>query len=148
MPSLNRYVIAYHDEQFREKFNSRVEVGNVVETDCWRWIGTINNNTGYGQISYGYGGLLAHRFMYMITTGHYPASLEIHHICGNKWCVSPYHLEALTHLQHSWVDKDSAYCPNGHIRSPENALARKDGYYACKICKSTQSREYRSRKSK
>lgn len=101
---------------------------------------------GYGNINYKREGLLAHRLMYVLVTGKYPLGYDIHHICSNKWCVSPYHLEAITRSQHLTITKRSTYCKNGHERSLENTLIRRGGKYDCKICHRLRARKYRKSK--
>lgn len=105
MDIIERYAAAYHDEEFHLRFYKYIELGCRPEIDCWRWMGYITRY-GYGQIAYGYKRLSAHRFMYTLVTGRYPFNLEIHHICGNRWCVSPYHLEALTYREHRSTRRD------------------------------------------
>lgn len=73
----------------------------VVEekSGCWRWLGKIHKN-GYGQINAGgkYGKILwAHRVSFGLFIGPIPAGKEIDHLCRNKWCVNPMHLDPVTH---------------------------------------------------
>jgi hypothetical protein len=54
---------------------------------CWFWQGHTGN--GYGRFR----GERAHRFAYRIAKGPIPGDLLIRHLCGNKLCVNPHHLE-------------------------------------------------------
>jgi hypothetical protein len=66
------------------------------QDDCWEWRGS-RNPRGYGKIS-NKGKLLgAHRVSYEIHKGQIPDGLEIDHLCRNRWCVNPDHLEAVSH---------------------------------------------------
>jgi hypothetical protein len=64
-------------------------------SDCWEWKGKISKTTGYGNKQFDGKTLLAHRWMYSIFNGHIDESLVIDHLCGNKSCVNPKHLEAV-----------------------------------------------------
>ena len=66
------------------------------QSDCWEWKGKINMNTGYGHKQFNKKTILAHRWMYSIFNGHIDDSLVIDHLCGNRSCVNPTHLEAVT----------------------------------------------------
>lgn len=64
---------------------------------CWEWLGS-KNDLGYGQ--YGVAGRIrrAHRVAYCIDSGAaIPTNLELDHLCRNRGCVRPSHLEAVTH---------------------------------------------------
>ena len=40
--------------------------------------------------------VMAHRFAYEEYVGPIPDGLQIDHLCRNKWCVNPEHLEPVT----------------------------------------------------
>ena len=63
--------------------------------DCIEWTGTITTN-GYGQSIKILGETGAHRIAYTLTFGEVPAGLELDHLCRNRRCVNPYHLEPVT----------------------------------------------------
>ena len=63
---------------------------------CWRWLGKIQKTTGYGCKQSGGRTLLAHRWMYQIFNGWIPKDRQIDHLCKNRWCVNPDHLEPVT----------------------------------------------------
>lgn len=62
---------------------------------CWQWQG-CTNGTGYGQISLDAKMRYAHRLAYELMVGPIPEGLVIDHLCRNKGCVNPDHLEAVT----------------------------------------------------
>lgn len=77
-------------------------VGYVIqENGCWEWTGTISRE-GYGRKTIRVSGRrrseYAHRWMYQAKIGPIPAGAELDHLCRNRKCVNPAHLEAVSHL--------------------------------------------------
>lgn len=66
-------------------FWAKVEI--VGTAMCWRWTGQLTN--GYGRFR----GERAHRYAYRLHKGPVPEGMMIRHLCGNKLCVNPAHLE-------------------------------------------------------
>ena len=66
-----------------------------VSGDCWEWTGATNSR-GYGCLVRDKRGYLAHRYAYTLAVGPIPDGLTIDHLCGNKRCVRPEHLEPVT----------------------------------------------------
>lgn len=89
---------------FRKRFLSKI----LKTPNCWIWKAYIGKN-GYGEIGLGDRKLfLAHRISYELHKGKIPNGLHIDHLCFNRACVNPNHLEAVSQKvnnQRSWNHK-------------------------------------------
>jgi hypothetical protein len=66
------------------------------KTPCWLWTGTTCR--GYARIKINKKGRPAHRVIYERETGIIIESgMKLDHLCGNKCCVNPEHLEQVSH---------------------------------------------------
>jgi len=120
----------YRNEPIEKRFGDRY----VVRSDgCWGWTGGIHH-TGYGMFSWGGRWELAHRVSYRLHTGQMPP--EIDHLCRNKACVNPGHLEAVTHsenLRRHYALTVTA-CPHGHVYDEANTVVWR-GVRKCRECR-------------
>jgi hypothetical protein len=98
--------------------------------ECWEWDG-FHATTGYGRFSIAHGvSKTAHRAVYEILSGPIPDGMELDHLCNNRGCVNPAHLEPKTHLDNTRRGKFAehgsslTHCKNGHERTPENQMRR------------------------
>lgn len=80
-----------------DRFMVRVDISE--ETGCWNW--TTGLLDGYGCFSLNGRGISAHRFSYMYFKGPIPEGLHIDHLCKNRRCCNPSHLEAVTQQENS-----------------------------------------------
>lgn len=76
-----------------ERFWAKVEKS---DGGCWEW--TAAKEKGYGRFGLGYqkGGVPAHRWAYEELVGPIPKGLQLDHLCRNRGCVNPEHLEPVT----------------------------------------------------
>ena len=127
-----------------------VERGDVQDNGCWRWKKQIKDN-GYGVLHWIIEGekkkLHAHRFSYVLFKGEIPDELEIDHLCRNRWCVNPEHLEAVCREVNirrgvSPAAKRAAQtlCKRGHSLSGDN-LYRRTKWRTCLTCQSLHNRK-------
>lgn len=79
-----------------DRLIERIEVGGHGE--CWEWRGPTFN-TGYGAISAGGRSgkaLLTHRVVWQSFVGELPEDMTIDHLCMNRRCQNPDHLEMVS----------------------------------------------------
>lgn len=136
-----------------ERFWNKVDRRSPSE--CWPWQGT-RDYKGYGKF-YANGKatlpVLAHRFSYELAKGPMPAALVTDHLCRNRACVNPAHLEAVTSrintLRGDTIAAAHAaktHCPQGHPYAGDNLKINSKGSRECRICARKTAREYARRK--
>lgn len=76
-----------HNRRYKSPL-SMFEIDN--KSGCWNWRGHLSKGYGY------FGPRVAHRVVYEKVIGKIPDGLQIDHLCLNKRCVNPKHLEPVT----------------------------------------------------
>ncbi len=86
------------DEQ-RERFWSKVNKdGGEANPHCWIWGAAIATN-GYGRWTARPRQYAAHRVAYALLVEDVSSGLDLDHLCRNRACVNPAHLEPVTRLE-------------------------------------------------
>lgn len=136
-----------------QRFFAKVE-GSPGYEDCWIWVGA-SNKIGYG-LFYGGGGrgglhMGSHRWSWEFFNGPIPDGLQLDHLCQNKRCVNPWHLEPVTaavnnsRKLHPWSD---GTCTKGlHPMTEEMIYVFGNGSRTCRGCKNESwNARYHARK--
>ena len=112
------------------RFRSRVQ----ETATCWHWLGYFSN--GYGKITIRKKKMYAHRIAWQLAFGAIPTNRVINHLCENRRCVNPAHLE-LTTTQGNllYAYRNNTPCPKGHAYDPDNRVKGEwRGRGSCKQC--------------
>jgi hypothetical protein len=112
--------------------------------DCWLWLGGRNSKkpTAYGRLYIGERPVLAHRFVYTLYRGPIPDGHSLDHLCRNRLCVNPAHLEPVSPRTNTMrspiapaaINARRTHCKNGHPFSDTNTRVVARGYRVCKAC--------------
>lgn len=83
----------------------------------------------------------AHRFSYEFANGPVPDGLQLDHLCRNRLCVNPGHIEPVTQrvnmlrgISPAAENARKTHCMNGHPLIGTNLVLRKSGSRGCRHC--------------
>jgi hypothetical protein len=136
---LTRYTLSEEDSVWL-----RVEKSE----DCWEWRGAMFRN-GYGRFDRrGPRRIcMAHRLVYEYVKGPIPEGLDLDHLCRNRRCVNPDHLEPVTRRVNLMrgetlirANAKKTHCRNGHAFTPENLSPEFPGRRVCLICRTANKK--------
>jgi hypothetical protein len=134
------------ERRFSKKFMPEPNSG------CWLWAGAIWQN-GYGAFYLRGKNQTAHRAAYEIRHGKPIDGLEIDHLCRNRCCVNPDHLEmvstqtnTLRGIGATAVNKRKIHCSRGHEYTSENTRLSPAGRRFCIKCKAFYNAKYKAQK--
>ena len=124
--------------------------------ECWEWTGA-RISTGYGRIRINGRTASAHRTVYELFVKPIPDGLTIDHLCRNRACMNPRHMEPVSHKVNTLrgntvgaVNQQKMTCPKGHTYDRESFNGRyRDGTRKrrryCSICIKETQKHWRAR---
>jgi len=103
---------------------------------CWAWTGCLNSR-GYGCVAVNGKSQLAHRRAYELLVGPIAAGLQIDHLCRNKCCCNPDHLEPVDPKTNmARTDRsEKTLCINGHRLVGDNLIVKQAGASRIRNCR-------------
>ena len=133
-----------------KRFWDKVEIDNPHS--CWEWRACLTIE-GYGWFTNQGTQVLAHRFAYELVRGTIPDGLTIDHLCRNKHCANPFHLEIVSRQENirRWNDQRvvKTHCSKDHELTEENTyINKKTNQRRCKRCEAINRSRYRRMKRK
>lgn len=119
----------------------------LVVGNCWVWQSPLDRD-GYGSFHFARKTRRAHRAAWFLYRGPIPAGMVVNHVCKNRACVNPQHLELLTARENALQDSLSpaslnarkTHCPKGH---PFDRVYGKQRY--CSVCEGAKSKRLRAK---
>lgn len=133
-------------EELPERIRKKIRVDD--DTGCWRWIAAIDRH-GYGLIQIKNRVWRSHRAVYEAAVGPIAAGLCCDHLCRNRWCCNPKHIELVTRVENTMrgnappaVWARTEYCPTCGSKMESGKTKKR----LCRSCyRKTKARYFRTR---
>jgi len=132
------------------------KVDRRSDEECWVWTAATAGK-GYGKFWVAGRLLHAHRFSYELLRAPIPEGLTIDHLCRNKLCVNPAHMEVVTRGENSRRGGGGAAsgrhkrslreCSNGHEYTLDNVYLNRRGHRECRTCRRAAGIRYLTKKA-
>lgn len=119
----------------------------IPECGCFAWLGTLSSS-GYAKVTYNEGGKRKIGRVTRLLLRPVPDDMEVDHLCHQRWCVNPDHLEVVTHLENirrhfAWKVANRRFCEKHGV------LLRCYGRFrVCPDCKVERHRKWKEERRK
>ena len=136
------------DPERIELFWSKVDKSG----DCWVWTGCLFS-TGYGSFydRSRKNNRATHAIAYELCVGKVPEGLQLDHLCRNRACCNPAHLEPVTRRENllrgntvTAANAKKTHCKYGHEFTDDNTKRDKHGKRYCRLCNTERMRAWRA----
>lgn len=139
---------------------ARLEQHRKVDskTGCWIWTGALSNGYGRATLARPRRQVCVHKAAYEFYVGKVPKGLDLDHLCRNRACFNPAHLEPVTRsVNCSRGDSGKARgaqlrarkrCSKGHLFSKNNTRMDSKGHRVCLKCKKIAWKKWHTKNHK
>lgn len=134
--------VDYQPPSWEQRFWGKVDKSG----ECWEWRGALSR-AGYGAFGRTRGTTIAHRIAYELVKGSIPKNFTLDHLCRNRRCVNPDHLEPVTLSVNVKRGGNTikTECPRGHPYDEANTYVLGARRF-CRACNLIRQYEYKRRK--
>lgn len=121
-----------------ERLKTKIIIDN---NGCWNFTGCLNKKE-YGRFFLYNKVRLSHTASYILFKGEIIKGNTIDHLCRNRKCVNPDHLESVKHKINllrgnsiTTLQSKQTHCKNGHLFNEKNTIIQHEGKgRRCRIC--------------
>jgi|NitcycUWRG01K112_1040325.scaffolds.fasta_scaffold00048_2 HNH endonuclease len=147
---------SYHDDMTDDVLEERFWAKVDASGDCWEWTAALDR--GYGIFNTDSRTEYAHRYSWETLVGVIPINKHLDHLCRNKRCVNPDHLEPVTNQENTKrgaaasVQRNRArrqtHCKMNHEFTEKNTHINTNGARICRECHRNRTRAFRDKRRK